>query len=250
VVLVHGFTQSSRTWTHPAAALAKRHEVIALDAPGHGGSSDVVADLRHGADLMAAAAPEPAAWLGYSMGGRYALHVALRHPMLVRRLVVVSTSGGIDGKAQREARRRSDEALAIRVEAEGLAPFVRWWLERPLFSTLPAEAAEIESRLDGTAAGLASSLRHAGVGTQEPLWEQLGELSMPVLVVAGALDDKYVREAARLAAAIGYNAEVTVLPEAGHACHMERPDAFWAAVTPFLEGAGLEGDRPDRATGD
>jgi 2-succinyl-6-hydroxy-2,4-cyclohexadiene-1-carboxylate synthase len=237
VVLVHGFTQSGRTWREIATDLATGHQVIALDAPGHGGSSEVVTDLPGGADLMAAAAPNPAAWLGYSMGGRYALHVALRHPRLVRRLVLVSTSGGIDDDAERESRRKSDEVLAHRVLAEGLGPFVRWWLERPLFSTLSAEAAAMESRLDGTPAGLASSLRHAGAGAQEPLWDQLGELAMPVLVVAGALDVKYVNQAGRLVAAIGSNAELAVLPGAGHACHMERPEAFWSAVTPFLDRA-------------
>lgn len=238
LVLIHGFTQSARTWRGLAAAVATHHQLIALDAPGHGRSSEVVADLPGGADLMAAAAPNPAAWLGYSMGGRYALHVALRHPHLVERLVVVSASGGIDDASEREARRRSDEALARKVEEEGVESFVRWWLERPLFSTLSAGAADIESRLDGTAAGLSSSLRNAGAGTQEPQWEQLGELTMPVLVVAGEMDAKYVGQAGRLVSAIGPNSELVVIPGSGHACHMERTNEFWTAVAPFLDRAG------------
>ncbi len=237
VVLLHGFTQSARTWIELTSAVAGHHEVIAIDAPGHGRSSDVIADLPTGADLMAAAAPKPAAWLGYSMGGRYALQVALRHPRLVRRLVLVSTTGGIDDRAELAARCRSDEDLAEKVLAEGLGPFVRWWLDRPLFSTLSVDAAAVESRLDGTAAGLASSLRHAGAGVQEPLWNQLAALSMPVLVVAGALDAKYVGLADRLVTAIGPNAELAVIAGAGHACHMERPASFWDVVAPFLDRA-------------
>jgi 2-succinyl-6-hydroxy-2,4-cyclohexadiene-1-carboxylate synthase len=237
VVLVHGFTQSARAWGRVGADLAARHRIIALDAPGHGGSSEVQADLAAGADLMAATAAEPAAWVGYSMGGRFALHVALRHPDEVRRLVLVSTSAGIEDPAERAARCRSDEVLAERVEDEGLEAFVRWWLAQPLFSTLPAEAAELESRLAGTAAGLASSLRLAGAGTQEPLWSQLSGLSMPVLVVAGGLDSKYVDLGEKLATGIGALARLELIPGAGHACHLERPDLFAGIVGPFLDGA-------------
>ncbi len=148
VVLIHGFTQSAQSWGTVGAVLAQEHTVIALDAPGHGQSAAVAADLPTGADLMARAGGD-ASWLGYSMGGRYALHVGLRHPDLVRRLVVVSATGGIDDSARRADRRDADEALAARVEAEGVAPFVAWWLKRPLFATLPPEAAALESRLGG-----------------------------------------------------------------------------------------------------
>lgn len=237
LVLLHGFTQSGRAWGPVGDALAGRYRVLALDAPGHGKSASVTADLPGGADLMARTvegAGGAGAWLGYSMGGRYALHVALRHPGLVERLVLVSATAGIDDPAERAARRRSDEVLADRVETEGLEPFLRWWLHQPLFRSLPPAGRQLEGRLGGTAAGLAASLRLAGTGTQEPLWEQLGALRMPVLVVCGALDHKYTALGRRLVEAIGAGASLEVLPGAGHACHLERPDAFLAAVTSWL----------------
>ena len=234
VVLIHGFTQSAQSWGTVGAALAEEHAVIALDAPGHGHSAAVAADLPTGADLMARAGGD-ASWLGYSMGGRYALHVALRHPDLVRRLVVVSATGGIDDSAHRADRRDADEALAARVEAGGVAAFVAWWLERPLFATLPPEAAALESRLGGSASGLASSLRLAGTGTQEPLWPHLHRLAMPVLVVAGSNDEAYLAHGHRLVDSIGPNAALAVVPGAGHACHLEQPEAFLGIVRPFLD---------------
>jgi 2-succinyl-6-hydroxy-2,4-cyclohexadiene-1-carboxylate synthase len=236
VVLIHGFTQSARSWGTLAGELARRHTVITVDAPGHGRSSAIAADLSCGADLMAEAVDSPAAWVGYSMGGRFALHVALRHPRRVRRLVVVSATGGIDDPAARAARREADETLAVKVEQEGVAAFVRWWLDRPLFATLPKSAAAMESRLGGTAAGLASSLRMAGTGSQEPLWPQLRQLRMPVLVVAGELDEAYLAEGRRLVETIGANATLSVVPDAGHACHLEQPAAFLRIVGPFLQG--------------
>lgn len=234
LVLIHGFTQSAQAWGPVGDRLARSHTVIAVDAPGHGRSAAVEADLPGGADLMVAAVGGRASWLGYSMGGRYALHVALRHPETVGRLVLVSATAGIDDPAERAGRRASDEALADRVEAEGLEPFLRWWLSLPLFATLPPEAAAMEARLGGSPAGLASSLRRAGTGTQEPLWDRLGALSMPVLVVAGALDAKYADLADRLGRAIGANAEVAVIDGAGHACHLEQPAAFLDIVEPWL----------------
>ena len=236
LILVHGFTQSARAWGRLGDDLGRRHRVIALDAPGHGGSSEVRADLGAGADLMAARARERAPWAGYSMGGRYALHVALRHPDQVERLVLISATAGIDDPAERAARRRSDETLADRIEDEGLEPFLRWWLTQPLFATLPSEAADLDGRLGGTATGLASSLRLAGTGTQEPLWDRLDRLSMPVLVVAGELDAKYVQLAERLAAGIGSSARLAVIPGAGHACHLEQPDLCGRVIGPFLDG--------------
>jgi 2-succinyl-6-hydroxy-2,4-cyclohexadiene-1-carboxylate synthase len=234
-VAIHGFTQSGGAWGAFGQRLGAGHEVIAVDAPGHGGSSAVATDLGGGADLIAAAGG-PGAYLGYSMGGRYALHVALRHPHLVGRLVVMSATGGIDDPDERAARRDADHALAARIERDGVAAFVKWWLDRPLFATLPDQVAAIDARLGATAAGLASSLRLAGTGNQEPLWARLSVLEMPVLVVAGGLDTAYVERAERLVACIGANAGLAVIEGAGHACHLERPEACWTAVGPFLAG--------------
>jgi 2-succinyl-6-hydroxy-2,4-cyclohexadiene-1-carboxylate synthase len=235
VVAVHGFTQSGQAWGPFGALLGAAHRVVAVDAPGHGGSADVDADLWAGAELIATAGgAAPAAYLGYSMGGRFALHVALRRPARVRRLVLISATGGLDTEGERAARRAADDALAAQVERDGVAAFVAWWLERPLFATLSPAAAGVDARLGGTAAGLASSLRRAGTGTQEPLWDRLGELEMPVLVIAGALDEPYAARAERLTAAIGANATLAIVAGAGHACHLEQPDAVWAAVEPFL----------------
>jgi 2-succinyl-6-hydroxy-2,4-cyclohexadiene-1-carboxylate synthase len=235
VVVIHGFTQSAQSWGAIGAALASDHQVIALDAPGHGRSASVAADLPTGADLMTASVGTAASWLGYSMGGRYALHVAVRHPEVVARLVLVSATAGLDDPEARRVRRKADEGLADRIEREGVERFVRWWLARPLFSTLPSEAAALDSRLDNTAAGLASSLRLAGTGTQQPLWSVLPQLEMPVLVVAGDLDAAYLAHARRLVAGIGPNASLAVISGAGHACHLEQPAAFLGAVLPFLD---------------
>ena len=191
---------------------------------------------------ITAQAQGQAAYIGYSLGGRFALRQALLRPELVSRLVVVSASGGIDGDDERAAAPRPPtREWRFPVNATGSTALCRWWLERPLFATLTPAAAPIDSRLGGSAAGLASSLRLAGAGRQQPLWSRLGALTMPVLVVAGALDEAYAARAHRLAAAIGANARVAIIDGAGHACHLEAPERWWAAVGPFLADSAGHG---------
>ncbi len=233
MVLLHGFTQSAGSWEPIAVRLAGRHEVVAIDEPGHGGSASVRAGLWEGAGMIADAGG-PGCYVGYSMGGRFALHLAVSRPEVLTGLVLVSTSAGIEDPGERAERARSDELVARRVELDGLPAFLDWWLERPLSATLSRESAAVRSRLGGSPEGLASSLRLAGAGVQEPLWDRLGEISVPVLVVAGELDGAYLSLAHRLVEAIGTNASLSVIARAGHACHLERPDAWLEAVEPFL----------------
>jgi 2-succinyl-6-hydroxy-2,4-cyclohexadiene-1-carboxylate synthase len=239
LVLVHGFTQTGRSWTRIADDLARDHEVARPDAPGHGGSSAVDADLPEGGDLLVDAVGVPATYLGYSMGARLCLHAALQHPDSVRGLVLLGGTAGIEDDEERAARVAHDAALAARLEADGLEPFLDRWLAQPLFARLTPDAADRADRLRNTVAGLRSSLLRAGTGTQVPAWGRLGELTMPVLVVAGAEDPKFAALAERLAAGIGASATVALVPDAGHAAHLEQPDAFLALLRSWLAAHAL-----------
>jgi 2-succinyl-6-hydroxy-2,4-cyclohexadiene-1-carboxylate synthase len=233
LVLLHGFTQTASSWAPVIDELHGRFPLVLPDAPGHGGSSLARADLWATADLLAETVHTPATWVGYSMGGRTALHIALSHPDLVEGLVLISTTAGIEDETLRAERRAADEALAQRVEKEGTEAFLGWWLSQPLFATLPPARAALQERLANTPAGLASSLRLAGAGVQEPLWDRLPQLAArdwPILLIAGALDRRYCDHAERMAAAIGPTAAVSIIPDAGHACHLERPGQVAAAI--------------------
>jgi 2-succinyl-6-hydroxy-2,4-cyclohexadiene-1-carboxylate synthase len=237
LVAVHGFTQTRRTWLPIAQRLSDGNHFTLVDAPGHGASSDVRADLWRGAELLGQAGGL-GGYIGYSMGARLCLHLALQRPDLVSCLVLIGGHPGIVDPQARASRHGDDRALARRLETEGVTAFVDWWLQQPLFSTLSESAAGRADRLTNTAEGLASSLRLAGTGSQQPLWDRLPELAMPVLVVAGQVDDKFARLGQRTAEAIGDNAEVVLIPGAGHACHLERPEAFCQLLADFLAKSG------------
>jgi 2-succinyl-6-hydroxy-2,4-cyclohexadiene-1-carboxylate synthase len=185
-----------------------------------------------------------AVYVGYSMGGRLALHLALARPDLVDGLVLLGATAGIEVEQARAARRAADEALASDVEQDGVDAFLERWLAQPLFASLPPEAADRDDRRRNTAAGLAASLRLAGTGTQEPLWDRLATLTMPVLVLAGERDERFAGLGRRMAGTIGANASFAVVPGAGHAAHLEDPEAFLHVLRRWL---AVRRPGPDRA---
>jgi 2-succinyl-6-hydroxy-2,4-cyclohexadiene-1-carboxylate synthase len=238
IVLLHGFTQSARSWRPLEGELGAGHELILPDLPGHGQSQPATGGLAEAAALVAAAAGA-ATYVGYSLGGRVALHLALARPELVERLVLVGTTAGIEDLDEREQRKAADDRLAEELEGvgdEGVPGFLDEWLAGPLFAHLTEEQADREARLVNTAAGLASALRLLGTGAQLPLWEEVGILEMPVLVVAGEDDAKFVDAGRRLASAIGPNALFVLAPGCGHAVPFEQPEAFGRLMVNFVAG--------------
>jgi 2-succinyl-6-hydroxy-2,4-cyclohexadiene-1-carboxylate synthase len=232
--LVPGFTNTALSWGPVERRLPTDWDVQAIDVPDG-------LDFVGTADALAHRGG-PATWVGYSMGARLCLRLALDNPSFVSALVLVSGSPGISSAGAREARTAADERQAQDLERDGVDAFLERWLAQRLFETLPREATMIDDRRRGnTVQRLAHQLRVLGQGAQEPLWDRLGELAMPVLLVAGGYDRAYSETAQRMATAIGSNAEVTILPRAGHAVHLEQPNelaqllASWAATVGLIE---------------
>lgn len=245
LLLLHGFTGSGATWSPHLGAWSDLR-TIAVDLLGHGASDAPAEPERYRMErcvedlgaLLDHLSVERTAVLGYSMGGRIALHLALRAPERLWALVLENASPGIEAASEREERVRADEALAERIEREGLEDFVDYWEAQPLFASqarLPAAVREElrRQRLQNNAIGLANSLRGLGAGRQEPVLGRLAPLRLPVLLVTGALDTSYCDVARRMAAGLPC-AQTEIVPEAGHAVHLEQPKAFAAAVRAFL----------------
>jgi 2-succinyl-6-hydroxy-2,4-cyclohexadiene-1-carboxylate synthase len=233
LVLAHGFTQTGRLWGPFGQALGVGRQLVRVDLPGHGGSSDVRADVADSGTLLAAITGDaPCDLLGYSLGARVALHAALARPDTVRRLVLVGGTAGIDDATARAARAARDDRLADDLERSGdVDGFVRRWLAAPMFAGLVTPAPDERRR--NTAAGLASSLRLAGTGTQEPVWGRLSGLPVPTLVIVGAVDLRFAALGARLAGRLP-NAVLSLVPGAGHAAHLQQPALAARIVDRFL----------------
>ncbi len=239
VVALHGFTLTGAQFANTAAHLNRT--VIAPDLPGHGSSVNepisidaAVPAIRRVIESIGTPVP----LLGYSQGGRLALVTALDRPHLVGQLVLVSATPGIEDPGQREARARTDAEMANSILAGSVEEFVDTWTSHGITSTLHLPSHDRQAdravRLENTPFGLAAALVGMGQGSQAPVWDQLHELSVPVLLIHGSTDTKYAAIAARMARSIP-ECSVISIAAAGHNPLLDAPDATYEAVSAFLD---------------
>ncbi|MDX6734006.1 MAG: 2-succinyl-6-hydroxy-2,4-cyclohexadiene-carboxylate synthase [Baekduia sp.] len=233
LALLHGFGGTHRAWDPVLPELDRqRYNALVPDLRGHGTKAGVrpISFAGCTADVLAAAPPE-FVLCGYSFGGRIAQHVALAAPERVTRLVLVSTSAGIDDEEGRAERRAQDERLAADLEHMTIEQYADRWQAQPLFAGTPPEAARWwrEDLLRNDPVALAGALRGIGTGQMEPLWDRLAGLTMPVTIVVGDRDQKFMNFAERYRAVLP-QAEVVVIAGAGHGLPREAPRELAAAI--------------------
>jgi 2-succinyl-6-hydroxy-2,4-cyclohexadiene-1-carboxylate synthase len=258
LLLLHGFSGSARAWDELRPALAVEATLITIDLIGHGRSAapaDVgrysldwsTRDLLALLDELGLGAVDV---LGYSMGGRVALHFALQAPERVRRLILESASAGIEDALERQRRIASDAALAERIERDGIAAFVAEWERLPLLALGSHVGEEVRARqtalrLQTAPLGLAISLRGMGAGQQAARWGALRDLQRPVLLVVGERDTRYRELGERMHALLPVS-DFVVVPEAGHTVHLDQPAAFADLVRTAIGMTGCHDTRPPR----
>lgn len=233
VVLLHGFGGTGRTWDGVIAALEReRYLPLAVDMPGHGECADANRPISFAGcvEHVLALAPERFTLCGYSLGGRIALHVALAAPARVGRLVLVSTTAGLQDDADRARRSACDRRLADELERVPFEDFIERWRTQPLFADDPPGVGALasEDHLRNRPGALAAVLRGIGTGEMEPLWGRLSELEMPVAVLVGDRDQKFEALGRRMVDLLP-NAELIVL-QGGHRLPLECPDAVARAL--------------------
>jgi 2-succinyl-6-hydroxy-2,4-cyclohexadiene-1-carboxylate synthase len=241
VVLLHGFTHTGASWDQVLAALGERYRgtapdshprALAPDIRGHG-SAGFRTPVALGGVLedLARLAPAEFTLVGYSMGGRIALHAALALRDRVRRLVLIGASPGLADPAEREARRAADEKLADELEGSTIEGFARRWAQTPVLAGQPPSvaAAVYADRLRSEPAGLARALRGLGTGALPSLWNRLHEIAMPVALMVGERDQRFRAIAIDMAARLP-EAELIVVAGTGHAVHLEAPQRVAEAI--------------------
>lgn len=233
IVLLHGFAGTGATWDAVRGALGDGPpSLVTPDLPGHGArTTDRPTSFAATVDVVLEVAPPRFALGGYSLGGRVALHVALTAPARVSHLLLIATTAGIEDDAERATRRTVDRALAQSIEDDGLDAFADRWIAQSLFADDPPEAKDAQRTeiARQTPSGLAAALRGLGTGEMTPLWPRLAELTMPVTVVVGERDAKFLALGERLARRLPA-ARLIVVPGAGHGLPREAPAALAAAL--------------------
>jgi len=243
LVLLHGFTGSSTTWESYIKRWKKEFQVIAIDMPGHGKTvcqtprsmEKFCEDVYH---FLTHLQCEKIHLLGYSMGGRAALSFALLYPEHIRSLVLESASPGLKTEKERKKRRDHDKNLAFRMKDNGIEAFVDEWEKIPLFASQKKLPLEIkhkirEERLSQSVDGLSDSLLFMGTGSQPSWWKNLHQLQIPVLLIVGEQDEKFVQLNKQMKTAID-KGEIVIVSNAGHAVHVEQMEKFDTIVMDFI----------------
>jgi 2-succinyl-6-hydroxy-2,4-cyclohexadiene-1-carboxylate synthase len=246
LVLLHGFSGSSANWVDHVSVLAQQFQVITIDIIGHGRSPsppylDAYKMAQAAADVVTVVqetAVVPITLLGYSMGGRLALYIAIHYPELINTLVLESASPGLAAQSERDGRQIQDNELADWIEANGIEPFVNRWEQLPLWASqqqLPAEKQLRlrQQRLHNNPTGLANSLRGMGTGAQPSLWNQLFTVEMSTLLISGGMDTKFVNIGQQMVAQMPH-AQHNIIPNAGHTVHLEQPVLFQTCILELL----------------
>jgi 2-succinyl-6-hydroxy-2,4-cyclohexadiene-1-carboxylate synthase len=229
VVLVPGFTQTARSWMGAAEVVRQTCDVNAIDVP--------MPSTFGGTARAIGGAGGHAIYVGYSMGGRLCLRLAIDRPDLVSALMLVSASPGIANNREREARAEADEVLAESIEHDTVDAFLTYWLAQPMFATIPPNAPGLSDRRRLTTDYLAACLRLLGAGVMEPMWNDLSKLTMPVLLVTGTLDEKYAAIARRMLERM-HPGVAHVQLEGGHALPLEQPAVLGGLITAFAAEHG------------
>jgi 2-succinyl-6-hydroxy-2,4-cyclohexadiene-1-carboxylate synthase len=247
VLFLHGFMGRAEDWRGISTGLDERFFRIAVDLPGHGASLGMPRDrytmegaARSVIEVLDGAGMDRTTIVGYSMGGRLALYLALRHPDRCAGLFLESASPGLEDAGERAARRRADEEKATRLEGGGFEDFLHDWYRQPLFAPLARDEEllqrTIEDKRRNDPAKLAASLRGMGTGSQPSLWAELSDLRVPALAVAGGLDEKFVGISRRMAS-LNTVIRLAVVPGVGHNVHAEAPTAYLSSLEGFLSAA-------------
>jgi 2-succinyl-6-hydroxy-2,4-cyclohexadiene-1-carboxylate synthase len=233
LVLLHGFSGTHRAWDGVVECLDReRYSPLAIDLPGHGSAAGAEQPITFAgcAAHVLERSPDRFSLCGYSMGGRIALYLALAEPARVRRLVLVSSTPGIEDPEERAARRRSDHRLAEQLETGPFEDFIERWRTQPLFAGDPPEVtalARADQRRNRPEA-MAAVLRGVGTGEMEPMWGRLGELAMEVTLVVGDRDKRFTELARRMILQLG-DGRIEVI-SGGHALLLENPAEVARAI--------------------
>ena len=242
IVLLHGFTGSTATWMSVVDVLGGEFKTVAVDLTGHGKTTvpkepnrysmaEQIADLEALVDKLKLT---NFTLVGYSMGGRVALAYAHCYPERVSSLILESASPGIKDESERRERKKADKILSERIMQEGIPSFVKFWGNIALFNSQKRLSAEIQSavreeRLSQNVTGLANSLIGIGTGSQPSYWSELHAINLPVLLITGEIDTKFVNIAQEMLKYLPL-AKHRTIKDVGHAIHVEKPTLFATMV--------------------
>lgn len=246
IFFVHGFLGSKNDWVKIVDAIGDRFHAVAFDLPGFGDSEISLHDFHYSEiflvevlkQLISAFSAKEKILCGYSMGGRAALSFAVQHCPLIDKLILESTTAGIESPAERIERISDDEKLCEMISNDGFEKFLEYWDSLPLFSSQKkmnhslVEAIRAE-RMKLDPAAMINSLKNFGTGRMNSHWNLLAGITIPVLLITGEFDEKFISINKKMSNVLP-RAKHEIVKNAGHNCHLEKPDEFVNLLHTFI----------------
>lgn len=242
LVFLHGFTGATTTWTDVMKELEGQFKMVAIDLIGHGKTAiptdvsryTMEEQLKDLEQVFECLDLTTFTLVGYSMGGRIALGYTIKYQARVEALILESSSPGLKTEEERRIRQEADAKLAKRIQVDGIQKFVDFWEDIPLFASqknmsIASRQKVREERLLQSGEGLANSLKGIGTGSQPSYWALLNKIKIPVLLITGEIDEKFV-DISREMKEILPNATSKMVKNVGHAIHVENPSVFATIV--------------------
>uniref|UniRef100_A0A0D3F6X4 Mandelate racemase/muconate lactonizing enzyme C-terminal domain-containing protein n=1 Tax=Oryza barthii TaxID=65489 RepID=A0A0D3F6X4_9ORYZ len=260
ILFLHGFLGTSEDWVPMMKALSPSARVIAVDLPGHGESEILQHDVENSnqisfsvqsvADLLLKLIRNitdgAVVVVGYSMGARIALHMALNQNHKISGAVIISGSPGLRDEASKRRRSAIDRSRAHFLSSCGLENFLETWYSAKMWASLrehPKFDSLVRTRMKhNNIKALSKVLADSSIGTQKSLWEDLKHLKSPLLIVAGEKDPKFKEISQQMCREIRKHkdresdglCEMIIIPDSGHAVHVENPLPLVRAIRKFL----------------
>ena len=243
IIFLHGFMGCADDWLKVMKHLQPEYYCIAIDLPGHGATKVTGGEDKYKMEETAAGLKEffskkkleKVTLCGYSMGGRLALYFAMKYPEMIDKLILESATPGIIDDKERAERLRSDELLSEKIINSDYAEFIENWYSMSLYGNIkehPEYGKLIKRRLKNNKQEIACSLRVMSTGRMQPQWDNLAKANLPILLIAGEQDSKYI-EINNKIASINQKSELRIISGTGHNSHFEKPEIFVNYIKEF-----------------
>ena len=248
ILFLHGFIGNLHEFDEAIEILAEEFSFLTVDLPGHGKTqvlggdeSYTMANTAHGViNLLDELKIQQCFLVGYSMGGRLALYLTLHFPERFVKVVLESASPGLETETERLARVKSDAQIARKlarsITREDFATFLLNWYIQPIFGAIknhPKFEIMLESRLQNHPLELTKSLQFMGTGNQPSLWNKLNQNTIPLLLLTGEYDQKFIDINTEIAQKCQL-AQLQIINHAGHNIHLESTEEFVKKITEFI----------------
>jgi 2-succinyl-6-hydroxy-2,4-cyclohexadiene-1-carboxylate synthase len=237
LLLLHGWMGDCEDYHEIIKSLRSRFYCIAIDLPGHGKTEVIGSDIGYDfvntaigiIQLLDRLEIDRCSIAGYSFGGRLALYLALEFPDRFDRVMLESTSPGLETEIERQARIIQDWQIIDQLELDNFDDFVRGWYQQPIFNGIdrhPSFKDLIQHRIETNQPdNLIKSLEYAGLGMQPYLGDRLKAHTQPILLIVGTLDLKFVA----IAQAIQQKCptvRIEIIPDCSHNIHFQQPQIW------------------------